>query len=341
MWSSVALAALNAALALSAPSGEARTKCCATRAWSGWKNVKHAFIFGDSYTQTGFNYQSTNPSPSNPLGNPPYPGWTSSNGPNWVGFLTTKHNASLLQTYNFAYGGATVDSDLVAPYDPSVVSMKEQVRSQFLPGYTGDSPSAPGAPSWTGKDSVFAFWIGINDVGNSWWLAPAERGPLYARIFELYAALAAQLREQGARNFVFVNVPPVDRSPLMIGQGPENAAAERAVIAEWNARVADLAAALKAAGPDEVDAWVYDANASYEAALDDPTVFEATAELRNVTGYCEAYQNGTPAWDTLIESCGVPVNQYFWLNNLHPTYPIHDVVAKGVAEALAAGPNVC
>ena len=86
-----------------------------------------------------------------------------------MGFLTTKYNTSVLQTYNFAYGGATVDSDLVEPYDPSVISMKEQIRSQFLPGYTGDSPTAPSAPDWQGEDSVFAFWIGINDIGNSYY----------------------------------------------------------------------------------------------------------------------------------------------------------------------------
>lgn len=37
----------------------------------------------------------------------------------------------------------------------------------------------------------------------------------------------------------------------------------------------------------------------------------------------------------------MPVNQYFWLNTLHPTYPVHDVVAELVAKALEAGPNVC
>lgn len=37
----------------------------------------------------------------------------------------------------------------------------------------------------------------------------------------------------------------------------------------------------------------------------------------------------------------MPVNQYFWLNTLHPTYPVHDVVAEQVAKALEAGPNVC
>ena len=37
----------------------------------------------------------------------------------------------------------------------------------------------------------------------------------------------------------------------------------------------------------------------------------------------------------------MPVNQYFWLNSLHPTYPIHDVVAEQVVKSLKAGPNVC
>lgn len=63
----------------------------------------------------GFNWTLTPPSPTNPLGNPGYPGWTSANGPNWVGYLTVKYNDSLLQTYNLADGGATVDADLVTP----------------------------------------------------------------------------------------------------------------------------------------------------------------------------------------------------------------------------------
>lgn len=50
--------------------------------------------------------------------------------------------------------------------------------------------------------------------------------------------------------------------------------------------------------------------------------------------------SGTPAQNTLTASCGVAVDQYFWLNSLHPTYPMHDVVAEGVSKLLAAGPNI-
>ena len=38
--------------------------------------------------------------------------------------------------------------------------------------------------------------------------------------------------------------------------------------------------------------------------------------------------SGTPAWDTFTPGCGVPVDEYFWLNSLHPTYPMHEVVAQ-------------
>ncbi|KAK3210310.1 hypothetical protein GRF29_44g2321362 [Pseudopithomyces chartarum] len=38
--------------------------------WSGWKGVKNLFVFGDSYTQTGFDPKSTQPSTTNPFGNP-------------------------------------------------------------------------------------------------------------------------------------------------------------------------------------------------------------------------------------------------------------------------------
>lgn len=75
------------------------------------------------------------PSVTDPLGNPTYPGYTSSNGPNWVDYLTVQFNKTLLETLNLAYGGATVDSALVAPYLPTVLSVKEQIKQEFLPVY--------------------------------------------------------------------------------------------------------------------------------------------------------------------------------------------------------------
>ncbi|KAI0391763.1 hypothetical protein F5Y17DRAFT_439248 [Xylariaceae sp. FL0594] len=325
--SSLALSA--SALSIPGPEGHH-----APRAWAGWKNIKRAFIFGDSYTQTGFNYTLAQPSASNPFGNPPYPGWTSSNGPNWVGYLTYKYNASALLTYNLAYGGATVDSALVKPYDPSVKSLRDQVEQEFVPGYTGSAAKA----KWSGKDTIFAIWIGINDIGNSYWNGADATNTLNAKIFNVTSGLIDKIYAAGGRNFVFLNVPPLDRTPLIIPQGADAVALSKADVAAWNQKVVSLAKTVKAKGNTNV--WVYDSNKSFGEVIDNPASHPESANLKNTTGYCADYQNGTPAQDTFIPSCGVPVNQYFWLNNLHPTSAIHEVVAKGIADALTVGPNI-
>ncbi|KAH3919065.1 hypothetical protein HBH56_028330 [Parastagonospora nodorum] len=301
----------------------------ANSSWSGWKNVKHLFVFGDSYTQTGFDAKAAQPSPSNPFGNPTFPGWTSSNGPNWVGFLTATYNQSTILTYNLASGGATVDSALVKPYAPTVVSVKEQVQTQFLPIYSSKPASAP----WTAESSLFAFFIGINDVGNSWYLNNAT---LYDAIFAEYAGLLDQVYDTGARNFLFLNVPPVNLSPLITEKADDGYATEYEgrVIADWNGRVANMTAQFKAKHAG-VTAFVHDTNALFTQVIKDPKSVEQTVGYKNTTAFCKAYANGTPTWYTKDASCDYPVNEYLWLNDLHPTFPVHNATAASIVELLS------
>ncbi|RMZ67627.1 fungal cellulose binding domain-containing [Pyrenophora seminiperda CCB06] len=211
-----------------------------------WRNIHHLFVFGDSYTQTGFSTNLTQPSASNPMGNPAYPGWTSSNGPNWVGFLTTTYNASRLLTYTLASGGATVDAALVTPYAPTVLSLKDQVQSQFLPTY-GSHPA--GIAPWTSSSALFSFWIGINDVGNSW--RGGNTTALYDAIFAVYAKQLDALYATGARNFLFLAVPPVNLAPLTLqaGDAATAVAKEGEAIADWNKRLDIMVAAFQAKHP--------------------------------------------------------------------------------------------
>lgn len=227
------------------------------------------------------------------MGNPAYPGWTSSNGPNWVGFLTTKYNASSLLTYNLAYGGATVDGDLVAPYQPTVLSVKQQVLDEFVTGYTSNGPrkkpQAPAAPQWRGDDSIFAVWIGINDVGNSFSAGANKTAVLNKRIFQIYSDLVDTLYTAGARNFVFLTVPPVDRSPLAVGNGKASQLLEKEDIAAFNSLLKSGLASELQSKNDDANVWVVDTTIPFNAALDDPTSFPQTSGLKNTTGFCQAY----------------------------------------------------
>ncbi|RHZ62124.1 uncharacterized protein CDV56_101108 [Aspergillus thermomutatus] len=90
------------------------------------------------------------------MGNPALGTGTTAGGVNWVGYLTSAGNASLVLSYNLAVGGATIDGSLVGTTANDVV---RQV-STFDAAYSSKPASAP----WTSEDAVFTFWIGVNDI---------------------------------------------------------------------------------------------------------------------------------------------------------------------------------
>ena len=146
-------------------------------------NLEH--YSGDSYTATGFDVGGTQPSLGNPLGNPPYPGeGTSSNGILWIDVDTVKYNKTPVLTYNFAFGGATIDHSVVAA-NPKLKTMTEQVKD-FEDNYVGN-----GNAVWNGDNSLFSIFIGINDIGNSW---TQPNWSEYAKSIILQAAIKARIK---------------------------------------------------------------------------------------------------------------------------------------------------
>lgn len=296
--------------------------------YPGWAGIKYIFSFGDSYTSTTFNDTGEQPNRANPLGNPPYPGYTASNGPNWIDFLTTTYNKSFVETVNLAYGGATVDSNLVAQYLPTVLSVQEQVNDEYIPVYSNKT-----VIPWASDDTLFSIFIGINDVGNSY---ASKNASLNGIIFDVYSGLVDELYQTGGRNFLFLNVPPVNRAPLTTAQGVAAEQLEAADIADWNSRVAKLANNLTHTYSDAT-AFLFDTNAIFDQVLDDPCSHPQTCPYKNTTDYCVAYENGTPSWYTFNATCGIPVDEYFWLNTLHPTFRMHNATAQAVAKELSSG----
>ncbi|KAJ6138662.1 hypothetical protein N7471_005148 [Penicillium samsonianum] len=73
----------------------------------------YLFAFGDSYIQTEFTVDGTQPSTTNPTLGP----GTTSGGTNWIGYLTTLYNGSPVLSYIFAVGGATIETgcDIAGP----------------------------------------------------------------------------------------------------------------------------------------------------------------------------------------------------------------------------------
>ncbi|KAI0363990.1 hypothetical protein BV20DRAFT_974951 [Pilatotrama ljubarskyi] len=267
---------------------------------SGVAKANFWFSFGDSYTQTDFDPKGTIPQPGNPLGNPPYPGFTAVGGTNWIDLDTVVYNKSLVLTYNYAYGGATINASLVQPYEPTVLSLIDQVN-EFLTTVASKPASAP----WTSENALFSVWIGINDIGNSYYLG-GDRDAFSDTLLDSYFGQVQELYNVGARNFLFINVPPVDRSPLMLSQAASAQALEKQVIAGYNTKLAARAAAFQAANAG-VKTWFWDSNTAFSTVLDNPTKY----------GFVDNTSYGA-AGD-------------FWGNNYHPSsrYLLQHAAAVG------------
>ena len=219
-------------------------------------------------------------------------------------------------------------SGLLAGYDPAVPDFRQQVNTEFVPYYVEYDNAA-----WTSSNSLFISFFGINDVGNSY---DQENSTINADVVNIYAGLIDELYQAGARNFLFLNVPPVDKAPRTTAYGAAAEALEASAIADFNTRVASLASNVSSYANSSV--FLFDTNALFSQVLENPNAYQPTSIYKNTTDYCPAYQDGTPEEDTFDPSCGIPVNQYFWLNTLHPTYPIHDVLASQLALMLEGSP---
>lgn len=99
-------------------------------------------------------------------------------GTNWIDLVTVAYNKSLILTYNYAYPGATIDRSLVAPA-PSRRTLKDQV-DQFLTTVASKPASTP----WTSANSLFSIWIGINDIGNSYYRSGNRDAYVYQVVYQ-------------------------------------------------------------------------------------------------------------------------------------------------------------
>jgi phospholipase/lecithinase/hemolysin len=274
-------------------------------------------VFGDSYTTTGFNIS---------LGvNSTDPGFVSSNGPNWVEDLRDTYNVAGTKVFNLASGGATIDSALVTPFLPTVLSVVDQV-AQFKTFLASRPPGA----EWNSSNTLFAIWIGINDCGDSFdWTNTTQ--PAFNKV--LMNRLTTQLDELysfGARSFLFLTVPPVNRAPLFLVEGQAVTSLLAADIANYNSQLATTAKGFEASHQG-VETTIFDTQPVFNTLLDNADTFG----FNNHTGFCEAYQNGTPEISTQIAPCA-PVSTYFWLNTLHPLFTVHDILAHAITTVISA-----
>ncbi|KAJ6538862.1 hypothetical protein DFH09DRAFT_1176448 [Mycena vulgaris] len=261
-----------------------------TSRWPGYSSCKDLFIFGDSYSAIGF---AANLPPPKKVDRKsvPFKGLTYADmdGTNWVGYLLTEHDPHPdLLVHDYAAGGARV------PALGRGAAVETQVNKNFLEGYAMDSTAA--ALPWDAAHSLFVTWVGINDCAYA---------QTHADTLELLFSLEEKLYEAGARVFLFVDVPPIARTPA----GVKAASDISATYINWNAELCLSVAKFASAHPD-ARILTFSAFDCFMRILDHPK------------------EHGIKPKD--VSAAGGSV----WRDNLHPTSKIHQIFAQDLAAFL-------
>ncbi|KAJ7459922.1 hypothetical protein FB451DRAFT_566180 [Mycena latifolia] len=285
-----------------------------------WDSIRYMYAFGDSYTFVQGTAGHANFSfigdaldfsftPQQLLADQIIPKNTSSEGSNWIEFLTGCMGGSPLkcqkQLWNFAFAGSDIDAALLPLHHNFTIPLVNQV-TQWLTYASKVIPHPAG-------ETLTAWWIGINDTGDTLGNASiTDFNAFWETEMNSYFTAVQMAHDNGLNTHLFINVPAEDRSPSTVGD-PAKSSTMKTHLLEFNTILAQHISAFKAANADAT-VMTFDSNAWFNQVLDSPSEFGFT----NVTGFC---------------TCADP-SGFFWYNTGHPTERVHRLLADAIEAEL-------
>lgn len=114
------------------------------------------------------------------------------------------------------------------------------------------------AVPWTGENTVFGIWIGINEcvlllfcsgfngrvvdvvgsIGNAYSKTDAET--FTPKLIARYRSLVEKIYSDGGRKFLFLNVPAVSRTPKILSQGDQATKSHEKYLSVFNQNVESM-----------------------------------------------------------------------------------------------------
>ncbi|KAF2681797.1 carbohydrate esterase family 16 protein [Lentithecium fluviatile CBS 122367] len=294
-----------------------------------WRSTKALVAFGDSYTYVqgvlghqNYTYIGDNLNlaftPQQLLSNRIVQNQTSTaeGGPNWVEYLTncgvkpglTDPRKCDVQLWDFAYAGSDVSEVLTPLHHDHTVSLARQVE-QFE-----DYGNPALEHVLDKKETLVAIWIGINDINDLAKLRGKNTAfaPLYEQVQTQLFQLVKQIYDLGYPNFLFMNLPPLDRGP--------SPSVNASLVLTFNSIHSSHATAFQATHPDAA-ILQFDVNAMLNGILDHPGEYG----IKNITNFCPGYNQPDIRTDPAKYGCGEGLDTYFWYDSGHLTTRVHQI----------------
>ncbi|EPS28903.1 putative carbohydrate acetylesterase [Penicillium oxalicum 114-2] len=300
-----------------------------------WPQKKGLIAFGDSYTyvqgthghqnfsfigdQLHFSYD-----PETLLSNEIVQNQTATaeGGPNWVEYLTkcglkpglTSPRTCHKQLWDFAFAGADISTEYTPLHHNFTISLVNQIH-QFK------TFAAPVLQTFLpASKSLIAIWIGINDISDSAKYT-VDFPTFYDTLTHTLFDSVEDLYHLGYRSYLFMNLPPLDRTP-----GNQKSAVPHpnaTQVAWYNEALAKKAEQFQRQKKD-VEVHVFDAHAFLSGMLNEPRRFG----ILNTTDFCAGYDQPDIETNFQAYGCPTPLDTYFWFNSGHMTSHTHRELAR-------------
>ncbi|KAG6333741.1 hypothetical protein ID866_5354 [Astraeus odoratus] len=288
--------------------------------------IRNMVIFGDSYTESMYY-----PSADGGYAWPVYAAWYGS-----------------FDLYNFARGGATCSNNLTYHPYPSLLEYE-------LPDYLSSMQNGTIPKSSIPTDeTVYVIWIGTNDIGVLLGL-DASKGVSIVDVRECVVGVVNILYKIGARNFVVMNIIPLNLAPLYapdsyVNQGEDET--ERSILVNKLARSGNALTDRMLREQSLPGAHIVSFNAYglFTDIYTNPNAYLngtktirdsggiTTVHVYNVTGSIltcvhKPNEEQGPLVCT-ITADGAERDGYMWYDSLHPSEQVDRIVAKEITAVL-------
>ncbi|KAF1843374.1 carbohydrate esterase family 16 protein [Cucurbitaria berberidis CBS 394.84] len=197
-----------------------------SQAWREGK-FKTLVTFGDSYTdENRLGYFINNNGSAPPVGwqqpvillafSNSYQGLnTASGGLSWARYASIYSKATL---YNYAVSGAVCSNYVTPRFFSAINAPFPDIAGYELPAFIADTKYRypNGTKFYIGKQdsTVYAIWIGTNDLGNNAFLTDSQvKGKTVKDYIDCVYDQVSRLYKNGGRYFVLLNVAPLDLLP--------------------------------------------------------------------------------------------------------------------------------
>lgn len=174
--------------------------------------------------------------------------------------------------------------------------------------------------------SLIAIWIGINDVSDSSKYA-VNFPTFYANLTRTLFASVDELYALGYRDYLFMNLPPLDRTP---GNQKTATPHPNATQVAWYNEALAAQAAQFGREKGDVEVRVFDAHGRLSAMLDEPGKYG----IVNTTDFCAGYDQPDIETNYRAYGCPTPLDTYFWFNSGHMTSHTHRLLTAELEDWL-------